>query len=185
MTSKAAPRPGDAVHGRFSKWGGGRHWEWTARYLRADEHGHWFFAPAGTVCSRPGVCFVAEDPWVSLVPRDAGWVAGFYPRSKPISLYVDMATPATWRQLAPAVWEVTMVDLDLDVVLRREGHLFVDDEDEFAVHQVDLDYPPEIIELARRTSDVVYDAIASGVEPFATVGFDVLDAAVAGGPAER
>jgi len=41
-----------------------------------------------------------------------------------------------------------MVDLDLDVVLTREGHLFVDDEDEFAAHQVELGYPPEVVALA-------------------------------------
>ncbi len=34
-----------------------------------------------------------------------------------------------------------MVDLDLDVVLTREGFLFVDDEDEFEEHQVWLGLP--------------------------------------------
>jgi protein associated with RNAse G/E len=68
-----------------------------------------------------------------------------------------------------------MVDLDLDVVLTREGHLFVDDEDEFEEHQVDLGYPPEIVELARHWRDHVHEAIAAGAEPFATVGFQRLE----------
>ena len=40
--------------------------------------------------------FIEADPWVSLVPRDAGWVASFYPASKGISIYVDLTTPAVW-----------------------------------------------------------------------------------------
>ena len=67
-----------------------------------------------------------------------------------------------------------MVDLDLDVVLTREGHLFVDDEDEFAVHQVELGYPPEVVALAERWRDRIFAAVASGHEPFATVGHEWL-----------
>jgi protein associated with RNAse G/E len=63
-----------------------------------------------------------------------------------------------------------MVDLDLDVVLTREGHLFVDDEDEFAEHQVSLGYPPEVVALAEDAARTVLAAVAEGREPFATVG---------------
>lgn len=180
--AQGGPRTGDVVHGRFTKWGGGPHWQWSGHHVGADEHGHWFWAPAGTRCSRPGHTFVAEEAWVSLVPHHAAWVAGFYPASKPISLYVDMTTTATWHRLGDAEWEVTMVDLDLDVVLTREGHLFVDDEDEFEEHQVALDYPPEIVELARHWRDHVHEAIAAGAEPFATVGFQRLERCMDGLP---
>jgi hypothetical protein len=71
-------------------------------------------------------------------------------------------------------WEVTMVDLDLDVVLTREGHLFVDDEDEFAEHQVELGYPAEVVALAERWRDLVLSAVAAGDEPFGTVGHEWL-----------
>ena len=37
------------------------------------------------------------------------------------------------------------VDLDLDVVRGTDGPLVVDDEDEFAEHQVALGYPPEVV----------------------------------------
>ncbi len=67
-----------------------------------------------------------------------------------------------------------MVDLDLDVVLTREGHLFVDDEDEFAEHQVELGYPAEVVALAERWRDLVLAAVAAGDEPFATVGHEWL-----------
>ncbi|MEP7333660.1 MAG: hypothetical protein ABI692_16415, partial [Terracoccus sp.] len=62
-------------------------------------------------------------------------------------------------------WEVTMVDLDLDVILTREGHLFVDDEDEFEQHRAVLGYPPEVISLAVRTARDVLDAVGADVSP--------------------
>ena len=74
-TSRYAVRPpplGAPVLGRFTKWGGGRHWEWVGRYLGSDEFGDWWFAPPGTRCTRPGVDLVEEVGWVSLVPRRAG-----------------------------------------------------------------------------------------------------------------
>lgn len=96
----SSPQRGDEVFDRFTKWGGGAHWQWQGRYLDEDEFGRWFTAPAGTRCSRPGVSFLEADPWVSLVPRDAGWVAGFYPATKNIGLYIDMTTvPAGFRSL--------------------------------------------------------------------------------------
>ncbi len=177
-TTAAVPAHGDRVRSRFTKWGGGAHWEWEARYLDEDEHGHWFWAPSGTRCARPGVSFVETDPWVSLVPRDAGWVASFYPASKAISVYVDLTTPAVWAPLGPAAWEVTMVDLDLDVVLTREGFLFVDDEDEFEEHQVQLGYPAEIVDLAAGWCPRVLAAVAEGLEPFAGLGHARLEQVV-------
>ncbi|HET7799281.1 MAG TPA: DUF402 domain-containing protein [Humibacillus xanthopallidus] len=188
MTSAPAPTPagmpsgrpplGAPVLGRFTKWGDGRHWEWVGHYLGADEFGHWWYAPAGTRCVRPGVDFVETDGWVSFVPHEGAYAAGFYPAHRHVSVYVDMTTEPVWQRRAVVddgpEWEVTMVDLDLDVVLTREGHLFVDDEDEFAEHQVALGYPPEIVTLAERWRDRVLAAVAAGDEPFGSAGHEWL-----------
>ncbi|GEO29128.1 hypothetical protein TAE01_09380 [Terrabacter aerolatus] len=160
--------PGTPVAGRFTKWGGGRHWEWVGRYLGADEHGHWWYSPAGTRCARPGADFLESSGWVSLVPHEGAYAAGFYPAHREVSVYVDMTTEPVWQRRGAAgsdsgpVWEVTMVDLDLDVVLTRDGHLYVDDEDEFAEHRVELDYPPEVVALAEQWRDRVHEAVAAG-----------------------
>jgi hypothetical protein len=94
-----------------------------------------------------------------------------------VSVYVDMTTAPVWTRRAGSEgsegdpeWEVVVVDLDLDVVLTREGHLYVDDEDEFAEHRTVLGYPPEVVALAERWRDLVHAAVAAGEEPFATVG---------------
>ncbi|GAA1987980.1 hypothetical protein GCM10009817_31910 [Terrabacter lapilli] len=178
---------GTPVAGRFTKWGGGRHWEWEGRYLGADEHGHWWYAPAGTWCARPGAEFVAPSAWVSLAPHTGAYAVGFYPEDREVSVYVDMTTEPVWQRRAGGAggaggdgddggpeWEVTMVDLDLDVVLTRDGHLYVDDEDEFAEHQVELAYPAQVVALAERWRDIVFAAVAAGEEPFAGVGHEWL-----------
>jgi hypothetical protein len=117
--------------------------------------------------------------WVSLAPRGRGWAAGFYPVERDVVVYVDMTTTARWQRRDPALdhwgedgpeWEVTMVDLDLDVVLTREGHLFVEDEDEFDEHRVALGYPPEVVRLAEASRDAVLAAVGRGDEPFGSVG---------------
>lgn len=170
------PGRGAPVRVRCTKWGDRPHWEWEATVLDVDEHGVWLHMPAGTQMSRPGLSVHEDVEWVALAPHDQPWLAGFYPEPKRVTVYVDMATVPRWDRLEAGGWEVTAVDLDLDVILTREGHLFVDDEDEFAVHQVELGYPPEIVDLAQRSRDWVHDAIATGTEPFGRAGVDRLGA---------
>ncbi len=159
-------RPGDVVDVRFTKWGGGRHWEFPVTVLGTDEHGVWAGAGVGTRLWRPAASFVSEFDWVTLVPHEAAWAASFYDaEDHPTAVYVDMTTPAVWSGSS-----VSMVDLDLDVIVRRDGTLLVDDEDEFALHQVELGYPPEIVTMARASADEVLAAVAARDEPFAAVG---------------
>jgi protein associated with RNAse G/E len=63
---------------------------------------------------------------------------------------------------------VTMIDLDLDVIKRRDGTVFIDDEDEFAEHQVKYAYPADVIATARQTCDWLVQAVSTE-EPFLTV----------------
>jgi hypothetical protein len=171
------PGAGERVSVRYTKWGDLPHWEWEATVLDEDEYGVWLHMPAGTQMARPGMSVLEEVDWVALAPHGQPWLAGFYPESKWVTVYVDMATVPRWDRLDSGAWEVTAVDLDLDVILTRDGHLFVDDEDEFEQHQVELGYPVELIELARRSRDWVHAAIASGTEPFGRAGVDRLGSA--------
>ncbi|WP_279579576.1 DUF402 domain-containing protein [Fodinicola feengrottensis] len=64
--------------------------------------------------------------------------------------------------------QVTMVDLDLDVVRRWDGVVEILDEDEFEIHQVTYGYSPEVIASARKAADELAEIVRSGAEPFAT-----------------
>lgn len=151
---------------RFTKWGGGRHWEFPLTFLGRDAYGTWARGNIGTSLWRPGAGFASEFPWVTLIPHELPWCASFYDTPlNEVAVYVDMTTPAVWNGTT-----VTTIDLDLDVILTRDGSLFVDDEDEFEAHRIELGYPDELVALARRTADEVFAAIADGAEPFGSVG---------------
>ena len=71
------------------------------------------------------------------------------------------------------------VDLDLDVIkmsperladalewMAGPGETFVDDEDEFAEHQVAYNYPPGVIESARASCDEALAEVSAGLAPY-------------------
>lgn len=94
-------------------------------------------------------------------------------------MYVDITDVPVWtvdRDQAA----VRMADLDLDVVAPMREPVFVDDEDEFAEHQVRLGYPEAVIATARRECDTVYAEVCGRVEPYGTVGLTWLTDYVAG-----
>jgi hypothetical protein len=156
------PTEGQPIDVRFTKWGGGRHWEFPLRWLGVDEHGVWGAGEVGTRLWRPGAGFESPIGWVTLFPHDRPWAASFYGSAHlQVDTYVDMTTVPEWSEAS-----VSMVDLDLDVVLMRDGSLWVDDVDEFEEHRVRLGYPDEVVDLARRTADEVVAAIWDGTEPF-------------------
>ncbi len=129
----------------FTKWGGGKHWESELRLLGTDQCGTWVGAFKGRRLTRPGHDMVIPYATVMVVPPAAGYIASFNewidgPELASCSTYVDITTVAQWSDA-----RVTMVDLDLDVVQRWSGRVEVDDEAEFAEHQVSLGYPSEIV----------------------------------------
>lgn len=149
---------------RSRKWPDSPHWEFRSRYLGRDEFGHWLGIPTGTPFARPGASFDAPADHVTLVP-DGGWfMATFYDPdepARPVDVYVDVATPATW---SPGT--VASVDLDLDVVRGPTGRVWVDDEDEFAEHRVTLGYADDLAASALRSCADVLAAVSGGAPPY-------------------
>ena len=155
-----ARSPGDAVRVEMTKWGDHPHWAMDALWLGSDDAGDWIGFPRGTLMSRPGVDFVAPNHQVGLVPR-AGWMATFHGPGGNVRTYVDMTTVPEWDDHV-----VRTVDLDLDVIELLDGSVVVDDEDEFAEHQVSYGYPPDVVALALATKDTVLSAVRSRAAPF-------------------
>jgi uncharacterized protein len=156
--------PGDPVRVRFRKWGGGEHWSADVLWLGEDEHGWWAGWPDGTTWSRPGARFVSRGAQVGLFPRDRGFAATFY---EPVAdyawrLYVDVATTPVLHD-----GELSAVDLDLDVIERFDGHVFVDDEDEFAEHQAVYGYPADVVAEAEAERDRLLREVTTGADHFA------------------
>ena len=146
------------------------HWHQWMRYLGEDEYGVWLGAPAGSVSQRGDEPVVTqEQAHVQLFPRDQWFTAIFNDEPRYTEIYADITTPVEFSDDV-----VTMIDLDLDVIKRRDGTVFIDDEDEFAEHQVKYAYPADVIATARQTCDWLVRAVATE-EPFLTVYKTYLD----------
>ncbi len=76
-------------------------------------------------------------------------------------VYVDVASVTSWSAAS-----ATAVDLDLDVVRRWDGSVYVDDEDEFLEHQRTLAYPPEVISAAESSCAQLVPAVTNHLPPF-------------------
>jgi len=162
--------PGTRVDVEMTKWGDRPHWEFPATYLGSDEHGDWLGLPAGTPFRRPGAHFVSPNDQVTLLPHDGWWAASFHGpgavtwmdlAGAAVEVYVDITTPAEICGLT-----VRCVDLDLDVVRGDNGTVMVDDQDEFAEHQVTLRYPPEVVRAAEESCAAVLAAVSARTPPF-------------------
>lgn len=104
-----------------------------------------------------------------LFPRDAWWTASFNTPPHRSEIYVDVTTIPEWKDD-----EVTMLDLDLDVIRMRDGRLILDDVDEFAEHQILLRYPPELITQAEEAAHWLLDAVGERKGPFGGAHLDWL-----------
>jgi hypothetical protein len=155
----------DVVRVVYTKYDGSRHRDYPARRLAEDDLGTWLGVAAGTESIYHGRPSVERIPFVLLVPHDAWWTAMFNPPPRTSEVYCDIATPAHWQ----GRHEVDLVDLDLDVVRRRESGLVqLLDEDEFADHRERFGYPDEVVEPARAAAITLMSALDDGTEPFAS-----------------
>ena len=150
----------------YTKYNGSLHWHHSAHYLGEDEHGVWVGSPAGCVTRRGHEApIVLPQATVELLPREQWWSATFNAEPVSTEIYCNVSTPPSW----PHQSEVTMVDLDLDVVRRRaDRQVLLLDEDEFAEHQVRYGYPAEVIVQAEEAAAWLQLAMKEGAEPFAT-----------------
>lgn len=175
MTTHA---PGTPIRVEMTKWGDRPHWQFGGVHLGADEHGEWLGVPRGTRHHRPGHEFHSRVDTVTLVPTGGWFAATFHEPGIWCDTYVDITTPGAWDGDV-----LRMVDLDLDVVKlaadltpelvlraqelgRAAGEIYVDDEDEFAEHQVELGYPADVVTAARASCDAVLAAVSARTAPY-------------------
>lgn len=151
---------------QFFKYDGAEHWGADLVLLGEDSHGLWLGGAEGVPYENPTKRMTAPSPrHVVLVPRDDWFVATFNATpgggSRTIEVYVDITTPATIAE-----GEIFVLDLDLDVIRRTDGTVEIDDEDEFAQHQVAMAYPPRVVAAAREAADRVAQLVRDGAAPF-------------------
>ena len=155
------------------KWPGSPYRSMQLHRLGEDEAGTWLWAPRGTPSA-----YIGRDPqplpvdFLMLVAEDEWWRATWMFGGE-LELYVDIGCPPEWA----AVDHIRVIDLDLDVIRWNDGRCEIDDEDEFAEHQVSLRYPPDVIATARRAADEVLEQVRAGAAPFGPAPAHWLDRA--------
>lgn len=144
------------------KWGGAAHKRGALQYLGRDHHGSWLWGAAGRrVEMGESSSFVTEQDAVFLIPENAWWTCSWWLGHPEVELYVDICTPAQWED-----GRITHHDLDLDVIRFLDGHVELDDRDEFDAHRVEYGYPQEIVDGANSAADEIFDMISCNASPF-------------------
>lgn len=164
---------------RFSKFDGTPHWSNDSTLLGHDRFGPWIGGPPGTVFSRPGLRLECPTWWICLLsPRGFAFTRYAPDPTGVAELYIDLTTVPVWSPAepfdrsdgAPSAVRMTAVDLDLDVIRHfGETQPWLDDEDEFAEHQVSMGYPADLVGRTERTAAELMAAVATGAEPFDAV----------------
>lgn len=132
--------PAPTVEVVFTKWDGRLHWHFELLRLGHDEHGVWLGCPPGAAVQRGSEpAKTVHDGFVLVVPDAGSWMALWNAEREP-EVYADVTSEPLW---SPG--SVTAVDLDLDVIRRRDGTVALLDEDEFADHQVRFGYPAAVV----------------------------------------
>jgi protein associated with RNAse G/E len=105
-----------------------------------------------------------------MIPHDGHHVVTFFDELHPkkVEIYVDIVSDIRWQQLAAGSgYEVTLIDMDLDVIRTfDERGTWIDDEDEFAEHQVVMNYPDWAVSAAQSECNRIYSAVKDRVPPF-------------------
>jgi len=151
-----------AVHS--TKYDGSLHYRYPAVVVREEPDLIVLYGAPGTPLDSYRGQMLAHNHTLEFYWSDrfynlnVNWYEDWRPRSH----YINIATPATWPN-----GTLHFVDLDLDVIWRATtGEVILDDEDEFALHQVRFGYPAELIARARRSSEEILAMIAARIYPF-------------------
>ena len=156
--------PSEMVRVVYTKYDGSAHRDYPARRLSTDEIGTWVGVPRGTESVYHGRPSVEQIPFVLLIPHSAWWTGMFNPPPRTSEAYCDITTPARWEGDT-----VHIIDLDLDVVRRRDSGLVeLRDEDEFAFHRGVFGYPEDVVAEAHAAAEKLLIALGDGSEPFAS-----------------
>ena len=150
---------------QFWKYPETPHWRHDAVVLGEDEFGLWLGAYQGWEAQKgaePAKAISGDQ--LHLIPHDDWYVYTYSPTHPQALHWIDTSTPATFEK-----HRVTAVDLDLDVIRSPDGLVWIEDHDEFELHQVELAYPAEFITKAEAATERLYRHLVELREPFRSV----------------
>jgi len=154
----------NTVSRHSTKYDGSLHYRYLGTVVQADSDLLMLYAQPGTVCDSYRGQMTAKYHSLELYWPDRFYnlTVMWHPDWRPRMHYVNIATPATWDD-----GTLRFIDLDLDVIwFADSGEIVLDDEDEFALHQMRFGYPGDLIAQVQRSSDQVRQLLAQSAYPF-------------------
>lgn len=139
---------------------------WEARLLVQDRYGSWFAAPAGERNKH-------VMSGIQLLPSEATWWTAWW-WADPAGPWcaADVCTPP---QHSSGLWHYD--DLEIDVVLGKDGSVMTVDRDEFEVARATIPYPEIVAERALAAAIDLENMMSEREEPFGELGWRYLDEA--------
>jgi hypothetical protein len=146
---------------------------WSAHTLATDRFGTWLGCPAAEPHYRPdgSVAFRMPAAGVQLMSAGGWWTAWWWQSDRAVT--VDICTRP---RLAAGTW--SYVDLEVDVVLRRDGSVLVLDENEFADLVRECGVPGSVVAAVHDTTAEVRALLSRPAAPVVEAGWARLAAAV-------
>jgi len=155
------------VVARAWKYDSSPHWVVPGFYLGQDKYGHWLHQPAGALVARPGTAHLAASNALCLIPHSGQWIATLYADAlEDFDVYIDLSSNIGWRRMKRGAWEVNSIDMDLDVIRSRSQGVFLDDEDEFAEHEIGMNYPASLVRSIGREAGLLLGTVINNDAPF-------------------
>lgn len=160
------------IHMKSMKYPDIPHYEWKGRLLRKTPEYVIVLCESGRELKHHtrNTSFTIDVTSLEYFFLKEGYtVAMEIEEGKILSYYCNIAMPSVLNGN-----QLSFVDLDLDVVKRRNEDWMVVDEDEFEVNSVKYGYPAELIEYAFLSLDLLQKNISKGLFPFDERGLDLV-----------
>lgn len=147
------------------------HIEWPAEILVQNDEMIMCLARPGTVCvhhSR-GTHIPFERTLLGLFVKEAlfNTLITFNSEGRLVRTYCNIALPPEFGDGA-----LEWVDLDLDVILHPGSDPLLEDEDEFAEHQIRYGYPPDLVQRVESTARDLLARAHRGDPPFLNLSLE-------------
>ena len=156
------PEPGTYVYIQSYKHDGSLHRTWCRGFvLEANEEKiiavtdkTWVIESDGRrwLTREPAICFFYPHNWFNIISMI---------RMSGIHYYCNLASPSLYDGEA-----IKNIDYDLDVKLYPDGGYQILDENEYAEHARQMEYPPEIKHIVEGQMEELIHRMEKGVEPF-------------------
>lgn len=156
------PEIGEVIYIQSYKHDGSLHRTWSsATVLDVDEekivvitYKTWVVEADGRkwFTREPAICFYFFNRWYNVISMI---------RKNGVHFYCNLASPSVYDGEA-----LKNIDYDLDVKLFPNNKVLLLDEDEFALHQVMMDYPKEIIDIVLKETQSLINLTRYRHAPF-------------------